>query len=124
MSSSDRQAGRRIPLASAANPSTRLDYLVTLSVAVDAAKIRLRYVPDRLILAPGALAIYAAGLDGASSSPERLAITVLDDVSNEIVPRWVEVAIEATGAERHVVVVADRQPNWSNPALMARLEGL
>lgn len=124
MSSSDGAAKRRALLAGAANPGTHLDYLVTLSVEVGSAKVRLRYVPDRLILAPGALAVYATQLGGPPMSPERLAITVLDDVNNEIVPRWVEVTIEAIGTERHVVAVADRQPNWSNPALMARLEGL
>ncbi len=124
MSSSDGAVDRHALLASAANPGSRLDYLVTLTVEIGAAKVRLRYVPDRLILAPGALVAYAVHLGGTHMSPERLAIGVLDDVSNEIVPRWVEVTVEASGTERHGVTVADRQPNWSNPALLARLEGL
>lgn len=124
MSSSDGTADRRASLLSVANAGSRLDYLVTLSVELGIVKARLRYVPDRLVLAPGALATYAAGLNEASMSPERLAITVMEDVSNEIVPRWIEVTIEASGIERHMVVIADRQPNWSNPALLARLQGL
>ena len=124
MSSSEGAVDRRALLDSAANPGSRLDYLVTLTVEIGAAKVRLRYVPDRLVLAPGALAAYAVRLGDTPTSPERLAITVLDDASNEIVPRWIEVTVEASGAERHAVTVTDRQPAWSNPALLARLEGL
>jgi hypothetical protein len=124
MSSSDGIAHRRAPLISIANAGSRLDYLVTLSAEIGAARVRLRYVPDRLVLAPGALTTYAAGFGDIRMSPERLAMTVIDDVSNEVVPRWIEVTIETSGAEHHMVVVADGQPNWSNPALLARLERL
>lgn len=124
MSLSDLQAGRRPLLVGDVNPNIRLDYLVTLSAQTEAGTIRLRYVPDRLVLAPGAFAAYAARLGDVSSAPERLGVTVLDDVNNEIVPRWIEVTVEASGVGRHAVTVTDQQPNWSNPSLMVRLGAL
>jgi NADPH-dependent 7-cyano-7-deazaguanine reductase QueF len=122
MSLFDDAPGRRAALVSAAAPGPHLDYVVTLSAQVRAAEVTLRYVPDRLILEPGAFAGYAAALAGDWDSPEKLAIAVLDDVNNEVVPRWLQVTVRADRPEgSHAVAATDRQPNWKNPSLMARL---
>jgi 7-cyano-7-deazaguanine reductase len=49
---------------------------------------------------------------------------VLDDLNNELVPRWVELTVERDAPLPHRVVIEDRQPNWDNPQLMARLRRL
>lgn len=119
---------RRELLAVAANPAPRLDYLVALvgDLAGELGEVRLtvRYVPDRLILAPPAFVAYLAALGGAEwPSLEALAAAVLDDLNNELVARWVQVAAEAEAAAglRHVVVLEDRQPRWDNRVLLERL---
>ncbi|MBM3599007.1 MAG: hypothetical protein FJX35_12375 [Alphaproteobacteria bacterium] len=129
MSSSSALELRRAGLAALANPGGQLDYLVSLAAAVGTANVTLRYVPDRLVLAPGAFERYAAELPkaipGDWPSPEALAIAILHDINNEIVPRWLQVTV-ACGvvAATHAVAVVDQQPNWKNPGLLARVGAL
>lgn len=129
---------RRALLDTFPNPSGRLDYVVTLSgmlarsdgttVPHLPAAMTLRYIPDRLVLDPDCLPRY---LDEISStdwdSVEAMAITLLDDLNNELVPRWINVAVrrhpDATEPlEHHEVVVEDRQPRWENRRLLDRME--
>jgi hypothetical protein len=117
---------RRSLLTTRPNPRQNLDYLVRLEARQLAppARIEIYYVPDRLILAPEALATYTAALGDLPRRPlEELAITILEDVSDELVPRWarVMVALEAPpdGVGAHVVMLEERQPNWSNDDLLA-----
>lgn len=128
-------AHRRAPLTSSANPAPRLDYRVTLSARLTAnpgpaggARITVDYIPDRLLLDPAGLSRYMTGLSGLPwSGPEALGVAILDDINNEIVPRWVRVTIHAThgGGEdtavpsgarvsrpSHRVILEDRQPHW------------
>lgn len=120
---------RRALLLTAPNPNARLDYAATMAGRVvwarRQASVRLRYVPDRAVLDPDAFVQY---LDAVSRTPaatlEALAIAVLADINDQLVPRWAEVAVAAVGTTRpdeHAVVIADRQPKWDNPALLARL---
>lgn len=106
------------------NPDTALDYLIAIDDCIPESdwSIRLRYVPDKLVLEPAALAHYAEHLMARDhDGPEALALTILADLNNEIVPRWVEVVCANRHASQHRVLVEDRQPNWDNPALLARL---
>lgn len=120
----DPTAERRARLATTENPARRLDYLVVLKGRLvlpkgrpgDDRPVELRYVPDRVILAPRALDAYLAALP--PDSLEALVATVLADLNNELVPRWVAVAL-ADG--QHRVIAEDRQPNWDNPELLAHL---
>jgi hypothetical protein len=41
-----------------------------------------------------------------------------------LVPRWAEVTVERVLPTPHRVVVEDRQPNWDNPHLFARMRPL
>ena len=106
------------------NPDTALDYLIAIDDCAPESdwSIRLRYVPDKLVLDPAALARYAGHLMARDhDGPEGLALTILADLNNETIPRWVEVACANRNAPQHRVLVEDRQPNWDNPALLARL---
>lgn len=126
-------ADRRRALATEENPAPALDYLVEIGgrVSERSFSIHLRYIPDKLLLAPRSFDAYLSGLSRQTDDrPETAALTIADDVNNEVVPRWVQVEVTAGGSGAvpaqagHRVVVEDRQPNWDNPLLMARLPRL
>ncbi|MEO5338350.1 MAG: hypothetical protein H7841_15890 [Magnetospirillum sp. WYHS-4] len=113
---------RRSRLSVRPDPDPKLDYLVTLEGEIGGerpAAIELRYVPDRLILVPESFAAYLEDLGRRDwESLESLAVALLDDLRNELVARWLQVALQGSG---HAVLVEDRQPKWDNPRLLARL---
>lgn len=115
---------RRRLLLTTPNPSRKLDYLTRLRDALPdgGAVVTLTYVPGKLLVRPAAFAGYLAAF-AATSSLEALALEVLDDVNNEVVPRWVEVRAELASptATAHEVIVEDREPKWDNPTLLSRL---
>lgn len=116
------------------NPERKIDYVATLSGTIEAASlgatvdIRLRYVPDAMIVRPVNFDSYLAAMGKLDwESLEALATTVLNDVNNETVARWVQVGLDIAaravgGGPTHQVLVEDHQPEWSNPSLLARLK--
>ncbi len=121
---------RRERLLTTSNPDARHDYLVRLSGDVLASdtptndapagiRIELRYVPDHLLLDPVGFSAYLAAFTPFASTLEALALSILDDISNEAVPRWAEVRAEQAA---HRVIVEERQPDWDNPHLFTRME--
>lgn len=55
-----------------------------------------------------------------------LAMALLGDFSNELVPRWIEIVVVTessgpAGERTHRVVLQDRQPKWRNDDLLSRL---
>ncbi|MAN79323.1 MAG: hypothetical protein CMM77_01060 [Rhodospirillaceae bacterium] len=123
---------RRAVLDPVPNPDRNIDFVSSLSGRLSAfggtVDVALRYVPDALTVSPGAFAAYLRALEGGDwPSHENLSTTILQDVSNELVPRWVQVVTrqEKTGAaSEHKVLVEDRQPQWNNAALLAHLHSL
>lgn len=126
-------AERRRLLECGANPAAHTDYVVQLDGDIDvgslaaAVAVTIRYIPDRDVLDPGSLPRYWRRLGGADwPSFEELAVTVLGDLGNELVPRWIEIVAmtessDAAGDRTHRVVLQDRQPTWRNDALLNRL---
>ncbi len=124
---------RRGLLATRSNPDARLDYVSALEGYIEPAAraqrttVGVRYVPDKLIIDPVAFGRYLGALGALPwESLETVAVTILDDINNEIVARWVQVALSAPngahpGLDNHGVMVEDRQPKWDNPALLSRL---
>ncbi len=124
---------RRGLLATRSNPDARLDYVSALEGYIEPAAraqrttVGMRYVPDKLIIDPVAFGRYLGALGALPwESLETVAVTILDDINNEIVARWVQVALSAPngahpGLDNHGVMVEDRQPKWDNPALLSRL---
>ncbi len=112
-------------MTTAPSPDSRHDFLVELrGEPIPGTRLTIRVVPDRLILESAGFVQYLAEPPDGVPSPESLAMAVLDDLNNELVPRWVEVTVERDAPLPHRVVIEDRQPNWDNPQLMARLRRL
>lgn len=122
-----RLEARRAALRVRPNPAPRLTYRITLEAGLDAipgrrVRLTVDYVPDRGVLDGAAFAAYARLL-GASAwaGPEDLGVAVLDDINNEVVPRWVRVSV-ATDSQggrtlpKHAVLLEDWQPTWNAEA--------
>lgn len=111
------------------NPRSGLDYIVLLesTAARAGCRVRLRYVPDKLILDSASFAEHLASLPPVENGHfETLALALLDEINNEIVPRWLQIAASAgSGASpAETVIVTDRQPNWDNPEILVALPPL
>ena len=127
---------RRKLLVTGPNPDATLDYLAALEGEIaplkgcpgTAASIRLVYVPDKAVLSAASFSRYLEALaEETWDSLEGVAVTVLGDINNEVVARWVRVAVSAEpvllpGVNAHTVTAEDRQPGWDNPALLSRLK--
>ena len=124
---------RRRHLLVRPDPDPRMDYVVTLAGRIAgeraalSARVEVRYVPDRQILDPDSLLAYLGNLGPITSAAlEEVGGAVLDDINNEVVPRWVQVSVamenrEVADGPEHSVLFEDRQPRWDNPQLLGRL---
>jgi 7-cyano-7-deazaguanine reductase len=124
---SDNALQRRQLLRLENNPRQSLDFLVRLrfsprtslygGAVSEGLSVRLRYVPDRQLLVPASLIDYGAALETQDfDGLEALGIAIFEDFNDQLVPRWINVAV---GSAHYVVTLEDRQPNWSNDALLA-----
>ncbi|MEQ8601958.1 MAG: hypothetical protein RIB45_01470 [Marivibrio sp.] len=120
------EAARR-PIETLENPQPRIDYLVRLEgeAAGGAALVTLMFVPDKRIVQADGFSAYLGRLSdfGAEtqSLPERLALRILADLNDELVPRWVQIIVTISAG--HQVLVEDRQPKWDNKSLLVRAGG-
>jgi 7-cyano-7-deazaguanine reductase len=122
ISHTEGRLARRELLATVPNPDRRQDYLVELHASLSGVPheghltLQLRYVPDRVVLTADGFANYTSVLEASGwESLEDLAAVVLDDVNNELVPRWLRLTLSSDGVGRcslHRVTLEDRQPNW------------
>jgi len=111
---------RRATLTHRPSPDPRHDYVVELAaVAPDGLRVRVRYIPDREVLEADGLTRRLALATGAPA--ERTALELIDDLLNELLPRWVEVGVERDGPPSERVIVEERRPDWDNPELTRRL---
>jgi len=115
---------RRGHLETAANPNTRTDYVVSLGgEVVGLCRVEVRYIPDQAILTPASFAAYLKGLAALPwTHLEEITASVVNDLNNELVPRWVQVSVSGNSADMaHRVTIEDRQPRWDNPILLSRI---
>tara|TARA_Y100000739_G_C20186633_1_gene274724 strand:- start:83 stop:490 length:408 start_codon:yes stop_codon:yes gene_type:complete len=125
---------RRALLIVSNNPDESLDYISGLQgalIAMDNKQptvISIHYVPDRFIITAASFSNYLEALSEQTwKNLEELITTVLGDLSNQLVARWICVKGSASkGAESeiraHEVLIEDRQPEWDNPSLLLRSE--
>ena len=121
---------RRAFLITSNNPDESLDYITGLQGALLALEnkqqtiISIYYVPDRLIIPPESFSKYLKALSKQNwENLEELTTTVLSDLSNQLVARWI--CVKGTASEgsdpelrAHEVLIEDRQPEWDNPSLL------
>ncbi|WP_420549371.1 hypothetical protein [Curvivirga sp.] len=118
------QSDRRFSLVTVENPNLSIDYLVSLGSKLtdESCCIQISYVPDKLVLKPEAFEQYLHSFDDQDVlSLEALALNVLIDLNNEVVPRWVQVRAKSESSN-HRVLVEDRQPIWENEELLSRIQ--
>lgn len=116
---------RRSALKLLPNPEIRLDYVVVLTGDLGKPEdlTVIRYVPDRHLIDPESLYAYLETMASLTwESLEEKAAAVLDDVANEVVPRWLQVVMQTGDPCRHGVILEEKQPGWSNPGLLSRLK--
>jgi len=120
---------RRSLLSSNPNPDRRLDYVCSLGARIQVPfvksplQFRVRYVPDRVILAPESLDAY---LDKVGKfqwpSLEDFSVAVLGDLNDELIARWIEVSLSVEDSNFfHDVVLEERQPEWEDSGILSRL---
>ena len=125
---------RRSIIRTRPNPGGRLDYVVTLQEHIrktsgqPIASVLIRYVPDRLLMERETFGRYLAVFaDDRPDRLEELAATILEDINDQLVARWVHVSLARKAADHESigdirVDVEDRQPRWDNARLLARID--
>lgn len=109
------------------NPNKTIDYIVTLKAKSPdgTIEIQLRYIPDRMILSAASFLTYVASLfQSEEQTLEHYATHLAEDIHDELVTRWINASfgqIKSDGTE-HCITIEDRQPQWDNPQLIARLK--
>ena len=109
---------RRAILAPTALPPARVEYVVRMDLEGDTGALTLLYVPDRFTIHLEALSDYMALLDALTLPTELKAVTILEDLVNELVCRWIRISLTLAGK---TVILEDRQPGWKNDELLTRL---
>ena len=120
---------RRTALATGLNPRNGLDYVVTISGHIqaigrpDPIRVRAKYVPDELIIAPSIFQNYLKTMAAQEwQSLEELAATLAGDVDSELLPRWIRIRLSTTDQDQeHSVDIEQTKPGWDNRMLLARL---
>jgi len=115
---------RREHLETGENLNTKVEYVVTLWGAIsETCQVEIRYIPDLAILKPDSLKTYLATLGAMNwENLEALGLTILNDLNNQLIPRWVQVMVAGKSADlAHRVTLEDRQPRWDNAALLSRM---
>jgi 7-cyano-7-deazaguanine reductase len=85
------------------------------------ANIHIHFVPGRYLLAPidGLTSYFEKSGNEAWDSPEEFAQAIVDDLNNELVPRWLRLQVRF--GDGHELLFEDRQPKWRNDGLLAQL---
>lgn len=88
----------------------------------------LRYIPDKLLLDHKGLAAFLeAMVIRDSGKPETLIHGILENIMDQIIPKWIEVTLRQQQnkfGQTVLVTMEDRQPNWQDDALLSRLPAL
>lgn len=115
---------RRALIHSQSNPNKALDYVVTLKDGDQSRGIEVsfRYIPDKVILDRAGFTTYLQAVLENSTTLEEAGTTILEDMNNELVARWLQVKLAQHQGDlsEHLVVLEDHQPQWNNPHLKDR----
>ena len=105
------------------NPNPKLDYLTELRKQISSTlSVTLTYIPDKLLLRPEAFIGYLeVALPTLAEPYESFAHVFLEDVNNEVVPRWLRVVVISEKIPTRRIVLIDSQPKWNNASILALL---
>jgi len=127
----DNRVARQERITTHPLPASTVEFLCHLEgrIAAIDATVNLSYVPYKNILAAETFADYLTELpvpDDTASALETSAAVILDDLNNELVPRWLQLVLTRHRADGTVqrVLVEDKQPRWNNKVLLSRAKGL
>ena len=89
------------------NPDSRKNWIISIELNTEPA-ILLRYIPDRLVADHISVKEYLnSQLSIEWPMPEKMLLKMIEDVQNELVPKWLEVEYNLQGI---VVKIEDKQP--------------
>lgn len=116
-------------LSSFPNPHRNKTYTVSIVQEITLGNqiflFGLRYVPDKLLLNHDSLAGYLEQiLANNSKKPEILAHDILEDIIDQVIPKWIEVNLkheENKFGQNVLITIEDRQPDWQDDGLLKRL---
>ena len=135
---------RRRLLISLSNPDMSIDYLVSISGAIEtqnfteemtrlsgtadylrSIEVAVHYVPDRLILDDGSINEYFNYYqENMPKQIEELGINLLGDFNNELVPRWIKLFLTVQNTKKEQIKELsffDSQPNFENYNLLSSI---
>ncbi len=88
----------------------------------------LRYVPDKLLLNHAGLASYLEQILARSTEKaEILAHDIIEDVMDQIIPKWIEINLKQKQnkfGQCVLITMEDRQPDWEEDNILNRLSSL
>lgn len=127
----DNRVARQESITTHPLPDATVEFLCNLESDLPAinATIRLTYVPYKNVLSADCFAAYLKELPqpgDAANVLERYAAMMLDDLNNELVPRWLQLVLTRRRDDGTVqrVLVEDKQPRWNNKVLLARAQSI
>lgn len=119
-------------LASFQNPYRNKTYTVSIVQEITLGSqtflFGLRYAPDKLLIDHEGLAGYLEQIVAHNpKKAEILAHDILEDVMNQIIPKWIEVNLRQNPnkfGQNILITIEDRQPGWEEDALLKRLPAI
>jgi len=89
------------------NPDSRKNWIISIKLDSEPL-ILLRYIPDRLVADHISIKKYLnSQLDIKWPTPEEMLLKMVEDVQNELVPKWLELEYNHLGI---LVKIEDKQP--------------
>jgi len=127
----DNRVARQEQIATHPLPAGRVEFLCSLEGHLPAldATAALTYIPYKNVLSAEDFTAYLKDLpapEDRATAMEALAAIILDDLNNELVPRWLQLVLTRYNTDGTVqrVLVEDKQPRWDNKTLLRRAQGI
>ena len=93
------------------NPDNRKDWKISIGI-IEPYVISVTYVPDKLLAEHNSIQNYLSECsDKEWASPEAMLLSIIEDVNNEIVPKWLRIEYKYENTE---IAIEDQQPGLGN----------
>lgn len=92
------------------NPDNRKNWFITVEITTPV-NINVRMAPDKLVAEHSSIKSYLnSKLVQKWVSPEEMVLEIIEELNNELVPKWIEVIYMHEGIK---IEIQDRQPGMS-----------